>query len=129
MVTFLVGECDKEKQFIVHKEFACCYSHILNAAFNSKYIEGQTQTYRFGDTTEEVIQLLVQWLYRQSLDILQLEPSATYDYAEYESLFDLWILADRLFIPQLQNFVLYRRKKIIIDKHKLMLLEKFDYIY
>jgi hypothetical protein len=129
MVTFLVGDGDKEQRFIVHKEFACHSSPTLAAAFNSNFLEGRTRTYHFRDVTEVVIQFLVQWIYMQRLEIFQLEAAGTYDCEECKSLFELWVLADQLLIPKLQNFILYRLKDIIIDKHKLMPIDKFDYVY
>ncbi|CZR51151.1 uncharacterized protein PAC_01026 [Phialocephala subalpina] len=32
--------------FVVHKDWVCHYSSVLNAAFNSNFLEGQTQEYR-----------------------------------------------------------------------------------
>jgi hypothetical protein len=33
---------------------------VLEAAFNSEFVEGQTQTYRLEDATERAFRLLVQ---------------------------------------------------------------------
>lgn len=54
---------------MVHKEHACHHSPVLNAAFNSPMIEGQTQTYTFEDTSQEAVQYLVQWLYSQQIHV------------------------------------------------------------
>jgi len=119
MVTLIAVESDDTKEFLVHKEFACHYSPTLNAAFNSTFIEGQTQTYRLEKISEGAVRLLVQWLYTQKLDIVQLrnsygEPEGdditemndeeTKD--EYLCLAQLWVLADQFLIPKLQNLVL-----------------------
>jgi hypothetical protein len=112
-VTFLIGP--DEKKFIVHKEFACNYSPILKAAFNSQFIEGQTQTYRLEDTTEGTVRLFVQWLYYQQLEILQLQDDDVDDdlaIDEDKSLFGVWILADKLGAPHLQNLAIESIKKI-----------------
>jgi hypothetical protein len=50
-------------------EFACHYSPVLNAAFNSSFLEGQTQTYRLEDIGLSAFRLLVQWLYSQNIDL------------------------------------------------------------
>jgi hypothetical protein len=129
MVTFLVGEGDKEKKFIVHKEFACHYSPTLKAAFSSGFLEGQTQTYRLRDTTQGAVQFLLQWFYKQRLDVLQLESTGRYDGTECESLVYLWVLADQLLMPKLQNFIVCRLIEIIIEKHKLLPTHLINFIY
>jgi len=81
----------------------------LKAAFNSQFIEGQTQTYRLEDTTEGTFRLFVQWLYYQQLEILQLQDDDVDDdltIDEDKSLFGLWILADKLGAPRVQNLVI-----------------------
>jgi hypothetical protein len=126
LVTFHIGKGLLKKTFVVHKEVACLYSPVLKAAFNSQFIEGQTQTYTIDDTTKEVFQLLVQWFYGQKF-----EPFATkaeIDSVSYlsrglhwgnpveinlhsrsvqyqTSLIGLWILADKFCIPAIQNLV------------------------
>lgn len=156
-------------EFMVHKEFACYYSPVFDAAFNSNFIEGQSQIYILDDTTEGAFRLLIQWIYGQKLHIhgigeisediagreflrrfdgriyeLTREDHSTsdrsssegsdgsqkaddgkesadsstmnilddFDFDEgvtkavLENLFQLWVLADKLSVPQLQNFVL-----------------------
>ena len=70
-VTFLIGPEPNPAKFVVRREFACYHSKVLNTAFNSNFIEGQTQTYRLEDTTPGTFKLLVQWLYMQKLKISQ----------------------------------------------------------
>ena len=115
-VTFFIGEGDNPTKFLVHKEFACHYSPVLKRAFNSEFVEGQTQTYRLEDTTEQAFRLLVQWLYSQKFEL----PLGEYKdngqiidpevmralMAEENSLAELWVLADKLCIPALQNLVI-----------------------
>jgi hypothetical protein len=40
MVTLLVGIGENPVRFVIHKEFACHYSPVFKAAFNSNFIEG-----------------------------------------------------------------------------------------
>jgi BTB/POZ domain len=49
-------------------EFACYHSPVLRAAFNSAFLEGQTQIYRLDDVSPTACRLLVKWLYSQSFD-------------------------------------------------------------
>ena len=50
-------------------EFVCYYSPALRAAFNSSFVEGQTQTYRLEDISTNAFRLFVQWLYSQKIDL------------------------------------------------------------
>lgn len=94
----------------MHKEVACYHSPVFNAAFNSDFIEGQTQTYRLEDTTTRAFKLLVQWLYSQKVQIRQLDNDCVYDSMiftpETLALVELWVLADRISIAKLQNHAL-----------------------
>lgn len=101
----------------------------MNAAFNSNFIEGQTQTYRLEDTTPGSFKLLIQWVYAQKVRISQPAPPGLLDVLaergeqdadvgwgeEDMNLARLWVLADRLGMPKLQNNVM----SIIVDISKL----------
>jgi hypothetical protein len=54
---------------MVLKEVACYYSPVFDAAFNSNFIEGQTQTCSLKDTSEGVFSLLLQWIYGQKVHV------------------------------------------------------------
>ena len=103
MVKLVVGP-DKE-EFVVHKEFACYHSPVLKAAFNSTFIEGQTQTYTLEEVIAPVARLLVNWLYTQQLDLLQPEDYSQKTKEDLE-LARLFVIADKLLIPQLQNAII-----------------------
>ncbi|KAH6671118.1 hypothetical protein B0J14DRAFT_595375 [Halenospora varia] len=74
IVTFNIGPngSPDQKSFIIHKEVACFHSPVLNAALNSEFIEGQTQTYTLEDTTPGSFRLLMQWLYGGEFKVSQL---------------------------------------------------------
>jgi hypothetical protein len=59
------------------------------------------------DTTVRAFRLLVQWLYFKKLEIAQLKndwvKNIVMQATENNSLAELWVLADKLGIPQLQN--------------------------
>ncbi|KAH7417462.1 hypothetical protein BKA64DRAFT_702229 [Cadophora sp. MPI-SDFR-AT-0126] len=59
-VTFIIVPANNTTKFIVHKEFACYHSSVFRAAFNSNFVEGQTQTYRIEDTSAGAFRLLVE---------------------------------------------------------------------
>ncbi|CZR51147.1 uncharacterized protein PAC_01022 [Phialocephala subalpina] len=104
--------------FIVHRDFATCYSPVLKAAFESGFIEGQKQEYRFDeDFDEDVIRILSQWFYTQKIDLGNIRepdlgpPISTID-LRIDCLIKLWVLADRLLIPKLQNVAIESLKVI-----------------
>jgi len=108
VVTVIAGSGpETTRKFIIHKEFACSHSPVLNAAFNGGFIEGQTQTYELKDTEGEVMQLLTRWLYTQTVPF-ELIPRGAEGFNEKffrntYSAVRLWVLADMLLIIQLQN--------------------------
>jgi hypothetical protein len=126
IVTLIVGEGDSTKEFSVHKEHVCHYSPVLNPAFNGSFVEGQSQTCRL-HANESTAQFLLQWLYTQRLDILQLR-TKKYDKEECDSLVRLWILGDYLLIPQLQNYVI-DSLFVVMKQFQLTPIHGLRYIY
>jgi hypothetical protein len=106
----------------------------LNAAFNSSFVEGQTQTYRIDDTHPDAFRLFVQWFYTQdfhTLDEISLadeEPTSEMAvttmklYQERDlNIVQLWLLADKFIVPRLQNHAMNCFLKILknqVTKHK-----------
>ena len=85
---------------------------MFDAAFKSDFIEGQTQEYRLEDTSGDAIRLLVDWFYTQTIDttfdLTKLRESDPLEAqalgrAECLALTALWVLAEKLLIPRLQN--------------------------
>jgi hypothetical protein len=133
MVTLYAG--DSSEVFTVHKEFACHYSPVLKAAFSSNFVEGQTQTYTFQDTSNEAVRLLTHWFYTQTLDTQRFD---TTDFekatnnpdfrAGIDGMFRLWVLAEKLLIPSLQNLVV---RELISHRAKTGVTPTlyFNYVY
>ncbi|PVH71450.1 hypothetical protein DL98DRAFT_596956 [Cadophora sp. DSE1049] len=105
MVTFYTGE----------DEFACAYSPVLKTAFNSNFIEGQTQTY-LEDIPIEAFRMLIKWFHTQKIERFDFADIDT-DSADWETrgalaeehsvnLVHLWIVADKLLIARLQNIAI-----------------------
>jgi hypothetical protein len=95
---------------MIHKEIACHHSKVLDTAFNSNIIKGQTQTYRLEETTEGTFELFMQWLYFQKLVSIKLDELSDCESPKVTSankdLVSLWVLADKLGMPALQNVAL-----------------------
>jgi hypothetical protein len=125
-VTFNVGKGEAQEPFVIHKEVACHYSPVLNACFNSEFIEGQKQTYNVDDIDKNAFRLFMQWLYTQNIKLsahsnifsdfskTRFQPhdcDATTRQSQEFALVQLWVLAEKYMIPTLQNYtirILYR---------------------
>jgi hypothetical protein len=86
------------------------------------------------DTTNGAFRLLVQWFYFKKLEIAQLKetwpsiknvPAAM---AETQSLAELWVLGDKLGMPELQNLTLEIMWKIVSVTRQTP-TQSFKYIY
>ncbi|KAF4634390.1 hypothetical protein G7Y89_g3724 [Cudoniella acicularis] len=135
LVTFLVDP--EGKEFKVHREFAVYHSPVLSAAFNSDLIEGQTQTYRLPEVSPGAFTLFVQFIYRGNVIAFPILPKID---GETESeikrrrddlrisgernLVELWVLAEKLLMPPLQNHVM----DVLVHK-KLLPTHCISYIY
>ncbi|PMD43738.1 hypothetical protein L207DRAFT_621503 [Hyaloscypha variabilis F] len=113
-VTFRIGTGSARKLFLVHKTLACNASPVLKAAFNSTFVEGQTQIYTMEDIDPGVFESLVKWLYTRKLIHEFYTIFRIYDKPDKQELIrglhegaqrlaGLWVLADRLLIPRLHH--------------------------
>jgi hypothetical protein len=103
---------DQVKNILVEVEHACHHSPVLEAAFTSSFIEGQTQEYQLEDTNPKIFRLLVQWFYNQkfkhriskALDSTEVDKDGltTLDHI-YLNLAQLYIVAERLIILKLKG--------------------------
>ncbi|KAA8566681.1 hypothetical protein EYC84_009216 [Monilinia fructicola] len=116
--------------FYVHKDFIQHASPYFSAAFSSGFSESTTQTLYFEDCKREIFALLIQWVYKQDLQALSgfeledrknlplgvglstLQGDQLNDYIKKSQelalehtikLIDLWFLADKVLMPELQN--------------------------
>jgi hypothetical protein len=131
LVTFIIGKKEKTTKFIIHKEVVCFHSKVLDAAFNSNFIKGQTLEYYLDDTSPGVFKLFMQWLYSQKLVLLALTDPVREDMEiglnESLDLAMLWVLADKLGMSSLQNVALKAIDEIS-HKHQLIATHTFFYI-
>lgn len=97
MVTIKVSLDEAEDTFAVHKNFICFYSPYFKAAFNGSFEEGESQTLNLEDASPSAFAIFVNWLYTQRIE----EPNS--DKLTMSNLLELWLLADRILIPRLQN--------------------------
>ncbi|KUJ22797.1 uncharacterized protein LY89DRAFT_728911 [Mollisia scopiformis] len=126
-VTFTANKDNVGVKFVIHKEFACHYSKVLKTAFASSFIEGESQTYTFPDYGEEVLRLLVGWIYSTNLVMPEWD-NIFFEDTNTDYLTQLWVLADQLKIPQLQNCVV-RKLKDITDSSGRIPTHCLDYVY
>ncbi|KAF8854628.1 hypothetical protein BDZ45DRAFT_693271 [Acephala macrosclerotiorum] len=137
VVTFYVTGNGEEQKFVIHREYACHYSPVLKAAFNSNFIEGRTGEYKLDDTTHGAFSLLTHWIYHQKLDLKHLDPEFDQTLndniailsSEELNLFNLWIPADKLCIAQLQNYVVDCIKETGNSCVRLFSCSALTYVY
>jgi hypothetical protein len=103
---------------VIHKEFASFYSPVFKAAFNSNFLEGQTQKFRIVDTSESAACLLVHWLYTQKIDLAQIDEFLK-EMSESDHLIRLYVLADRLLIGSLQDAVIHELEERSIESNSV----------
>lgn len=113
-------------------QVACYHSPILNTAFNSGFVEGQTQTYRLEDTTSRAFKLFVQWLYFEKLREDQFD-GYTERNGEDQSVLDgalveVWVLAEKFSVPLLQNAALKRINQLLYERSKSIATDYLEYI-
>jgi len=113
MVTFIVGPEKEESK--VHKHLVYQYSTTLKVAFNSNFLEGQTQTYNLEGVSEGCFKLFLEWMYSKTF-----EDATTVS----ECLLELWVLADRSIIPKLQNFAID-----LLRRSQLLHLESLEWVW
>lgn len=58
-VTIRAGDAATGRDLVTHRELACYYSPVFKAAFNSQFIEGETQKYTLADVSPAVGRLLI----------------------------------------------------------------------
>lgn len=118
---------ENAETFQVHSSFACHYSPVLRAAFNSDFIEGQTQTYKLDEPERVVLQLLIHWFYTQTIKLddykVKFNPLTSKQFhdtrrkgnLESIALVKLWILSDKLLLKRLQNMVVDKLEEILLS--------------
>ncbi|KAE9376527.1 hypothetical protein N431DRAFT_452942 [Stipitochalara longipes BDJ] len=99
-VTILAGKGDAQEEFRVHKNVITYFSPFFDAAFNSNFIEGQTQTMTLEDIEAPIFGLFNNWLYIRKVEREDGNALQLIEYAK------LWSLSQRFLIPKLQAYLL-----------------------
>jgi hypothetical protein len=68
MITVIVGPDDSQQKFVIHKSIISHYSPFLAAAFNGRFVEGDTLSMRLADVKGKIFGLLVHWIYKQEVE-------------------------------------------------------------
>jgi len=118
-----MGEGAHGTEYTIWKGCACKWSPVLRAAFESK--KSPSSTYHFTNIIKSTLYLLKVWLEKQEL--------ATSSKAEdsvgvANSLIELWILAEKLKIPSLQNMTIRKIHEFATATKKIN-TPKLAYIY
>ena len=120
MTIIMRNEAEITKIYVIHKEIACYYSPMLDKAFNGPFTEGDTQTLIIDDFDyPDAFGAVQSWMYTQSMNGWEAAWGREYT----KTLYIVWILADRLLMPNLQNELMGHLWKNSLP------LRIFDYVY
>ncbi|TGO11914.1 hypothetical protein BTUL_0098g00170 [Botrytis tulipae] len=116
--------------FNLHKSFFTHLSPYFDAVFNSSFAESATQTLHFAESNREIFAMLIDWVYKKQLNTLAafelddrknlhigiglstlqgsdldkyISKSQKTAFEHTTKLIDLWFLADKVLMPELQN--------------------------
>ncbi|TGO19353.1 hypothetical protein BPAE_0344g00110 [Botrytis paeoniae] len=116
--------------FNLHKSFFTHLSPYFDAVFNSSFAESATQTLHFAESNREIFAMLIDWVYKKQLYTLAafelddrknlpvgvglstlqgsdldkyISKSQETAFEHTTKLIDLWFLADKVLMPELQN--------------------------
>jgi hypothetical protein len=135
MAKLYAGYESEAEAFVVHKEWACQASPVLKAAFNSDFIERQTQEYRLdvAGIDDDVVHLLVSWIYTRDIDLAYVEVEGSFQedrtFAVHSvCLVKLWVLADKLLMPRFQNFIMARIDQLCSEEEAIA-ISMLRYVY
>ncbi|PQE07901.1 btb poz domain containing protein [Rutstroemia sp. NJR-2017a WRK4] len=106
MVTIHVTDADgKVFNFVLHKSFLCYASPFFDAAFNGNFVEGQTQSMKL-ETSEQAFGMLVDSEDNYNSSCCPNDEDGDPPPEHVNHLIELWILADKILMPTLQNMVM-----------------------
>lgn len=102
MVTVRIHPPNSAKEtFVFDKDLICYNSAYFEAAFNSDFSEAATQELEIEDVDIEIFKIFVYWLHKGKLcGDDENQPS-------YTTLVKIWLFADSILAPKLQNLVIY----------------------
>ncbi|PMD48923.1 hypothetical protein L207DRAFT_575567 [Hyaloscypha variabilis F] len=133
-VTVIVGKGSSSQEFKLPKDTLCYYSPFFERAFNGPFLEGRSQIMTLEDVDGAVFGLIVAWLYTKDIsdeDLLIGVPSGSPN-AHFLStlrLTRLWVLGQRVLMPNLQNQVITKLQPRLAQLGGAAMLELIDYVY
>lgn len=104
-VTILVGS--DQIPFNVHKDQLCEASAVFRAAFISQYKESPEEKTNLPEEDVDMVDLFVQWLYKQDCEIIKLPANHDIDGGEFLELpVRSQIFADKYNVPNINRYCL-----------------------
>ena len=122
-VIFFVGEGQPKHTFVVNRNLVMRFSPVFRAALCDSWLEGHNQAMTYEDVDFEVFKLVVHWMHNNGLELHR--PTIHYfpgrptgpPGKQLVTLGRLWMLADRLNMPELQNVVSFILRRRIRNTH------------
>jgi hypothetical protein len=107
-ITFIVGEGEEAKTFSLHRNVICSHTQFFNTANKGKLKAGETDRVYLEDVEPHVFGLLFFWMYSGG-SFLQRQVGERQEDTLNQTptqLAKLWVLANNLRMPKLQNAVI-----------------------
>jgi hypothetical protein len=76
MITIYMGPEDTKKKYILSKNLLCSVSPFFKTAFEESYKEGQQHIWNMDGDKAEDLELLIQWLYTDTIVLHQRQPAS-----------------------------------------------------
>ncbi|KFY71686.1 hypothetical protein V499_08133 [Pseudogymnoascus sp. VKM F-103] len=125
----------EEQRFGIHKDKLCSSSAYFRAAFEGSFQEAVRGEVVLKETSAMAFGMMIEWLYAGKISEelctdsdLSIADKMVKDKPTFSQLLDVWILADYLIAPQLQNFVIDTMTSRIM-KRRLPPVKDFVYFY
>ncbi|TVY51232.1 hypothetical protein LCER1_G006740 [Lachnellula cervina] len=119
MVNIYVGKGDAEEHFTVHKELLCNKIPYFEKMFKGGFQEATTNEARFPEDTPASFDMMLDWVYERSLPPVVYSKGEGFASSASWDCTELYVLCDKLCIPELMDKVMDIYRKFNMDSNTL----------
>lgn len=117
-MTVIVGRDDDKVEFNFPKGLLCSRSKWFEKAFREgRFVEGRARTITLPDDPPSAFMAFEYYIYTNDLSFLDLTSPSTRHHVDFSShlqhCFEVWVLADKYYMPGLQNAVMLRACEVL----------------
>ncbi len=118
-----MGGAENRKTYKVHKKFLIDRSQFFKVALTGHFIEAEMQSIDLEDIDHQVFDVFVQWVYTSDIQ------KQGGKLPRGDLLIKLWVLADRLIAPKLQNMAICAIEHKAMNEDQVVRTDQLQYIY